>query len=58
MLLQMCQFFRTGQFKSALSMDTKMKPSMARKLLQRFKECFSGDEYSRNVDKCVLRNEG
>lgn len=54
-LLQICQFFRSGQFKSALSVDTKLKPSLARKLLQRFDECFAGDEYSRNVDKCVFR---
>lgn len=56
-LLQICQFFRSGQFKSALSMDTKLKPSLARRLLQRFEECFGGDEYSRNVDKCVFRNQ-
>lgn len=54
---QICQFFRSGQFKSALSMDTKLRPSLARRLLQRFEECFGGDEYSRNVEKCVFRNQ-
>ncbi|XP_029694694.1 otoancorin [Takifugu rubripes] len=46
-----CQFFRTGQFKSALGMDTQLKPSLARKLLQRYQECFSGNEFSKNMDK-------
>lgn len=54
-LPQLCQFFRTGQFRSALGADAELKPSLARRLLQRFQECFGGNEYSRNVDKCVLR---
>ncbi|XP_044065278.1 otoancorin isoform X2 [Siniperca chuatsi] len=49
---KLCEFFRSAQFKSSLSMATKMKPSLANKFLQRFQECFSGQkEFAEHVDK-------
>nr|XP_046256838.1 otoancorin [Scatophagus argus]XP_046256839.1 otoancorin [Scatophagus argus]XP_046256840.1 otoancorin [Scatophagus argus] len=49
---KLCEFFRSAQFKSALRMATKMNPSLASKFLQRFRECFSGDEeFAQHVDK-------
>ncbi|XP_045900376.1 otoancorin [Micropterus dolomieu] len=49
---KLCTFFSSAQFKSALSVATKMNPSLAMKFLQRFQECFSGNmEFAEHVDK-------
>lgn len=56
-LFQLCEFFRTAQFKSALRVATKLKPSLASRFLRRFQECFSEEEFMEHVDKCVFIHE-
>ncbi|XP_068591549.1 otoancorin isoform X2 [Cebidichthys violaceus] len=48
---QLCEFFRSAQFTSAMNMNSKINPSRGKKFLQRFQECFSGKEFAENVDK-------
>ncbi|XP_049902790.1 uncharacterized protein LOC126391865 [Epinephelus moara] len=48
---QLCKYFRSGQFKSATSMTTKMNPSLGKKLLQKSQGCFREEELAMNVDK-------
>lgn len=57
MLFQLCEFFRTAQFKSALRVATKLKPSLASRFLRRFQECFTEEEFVEHVDKCVFIHE-
>ncbi|XP_051261887.1 otoancorin isoform X2 [Dicentrarchus labrax] len=48
---KLCEFFRLAQFKSALKMTTAMNPSLAKKFLQKFQECFSAKEFAQHLDK-------
>ncbi|KAK5862289.1 hypothetical protein PBY51_017700 [Eleginops maclovinus] len=49
---ELCKFFGSQQFKSATNMTSGMNPSLGRKFLQRFKECFKNEEeFAGNVDK-------
>ncbi|XP_034410223.1 uncharacterized protein LOC117745798 [Cyclopterus lumpus] len=49
---QLCEFFHSGHFASAMNMTSKINPSLGKKFLQRFQECFSGNqEFAENVDK-------
>ncbi|XP_027142923.1 uncharacterized protein LOC104934470 [Larimichthys crocea] len=48
---KLCDYFGSKQFKSAMAMATKINPSLAKRFLQRFQECFTGEEFAENVDK-------
>ncbi|XP_070768533.1 otoancorin [Enoplosus armatus] len=49
---KLCEFYRSARFKSALSMATKIKPSLGKKFLQKLQKCFSGKtEFAEHVDK-------
>ncbi|KAK9513806.1 hypothetical protein VZT92_027310 [Zoarces viviparus] len=49
---QLCEFFRSAQFTSAMNMTSKINPSLGKKFLQRFQDCFRGKkEFAENVDK-------
>ncbi|XP_031708924.1 otoancorin [Anarrhichthys ocellatus] len=49
---QLCEFFRSAQFTSAMNMTSKINPSLGMKFLQKFQECFRGKkEFAENVDK-------
>ncbi|KAM6909657.1 otoancorin [Xenentodon cancila] len=47
----LCEFFRSAQFKTSMSRGATMKPSLGKKFLQRIEECFSGNEFPEHVDK-------
>uniref|UniRef100_UPI0037E7AB85 otoancorin n=1 Tax=Semicossyphus pulcher TaxID=241346 RepID=UPI0037E7AB85 len=47
---KLCEFFRLNKFKAHFRLAPKMKPSLGKKLLQRFKECFQ-EESAEQVDK-------
>ncbi|KAM6936727.1 otoancorin [Lycodopsis pacificus] len=48
---QLCDFFHSGQFASAMNMTSKINPSLGKKFLERFRDCFRGKEFAENVDK-------
>ncbi|XP_077950908.1 otoancorin isoform X1 [Gasterosteus aculeatus] len=49
---QLCGFFHSAQFQSTMSNISNINPSLGETFLQRFQECFSGEqEFAENVDK-------
>ncbi|XP_070822799.1 otoancorin-like [Chaetodon trifascialis] len=49
---KLCEFYNSTKFKSALKMVTKMNPSLAKRFIGRFQECFSGKrEFAEHLDK-------
>ncbi|TKS82067.1 Otoancorin Precursor [Collichthys lucidus] len=48
---KLCDYFGSKKFKAAMAMATKINPSLAKRFLQRFQECFTGEEFAENVDK-------
>ncbi|XP_037309860.2 otoancorin [Pungitius pungitius] len=49
---QLCGFFHSAQFQSTMSNISNINPSLGEKFLQKFQECFSGEqEFAENVDK-------
>lgn len=45
---QLCEFFRTQSFPRAVRMRSMMKPSLAKRFLQK---CFSGEDFEQRVEK-------
>lgn len=48
---ELCEFFSSHKFKVATNMVSNMNPSLGRKFLKRFQDCFGTNEFSKNVDK-------
>ncbi|KAI4810674.1 hypothetical protein KUCAC02_013611 [Chaenocephalus aceratus] len=48
---ELCEFFSSHKFTEATNMVSNMNPSLGRKFLKRFQECFGTNEFSKNVDK-------